>query len=149
MTPLYKIHFKWSQQSCFHFPQSCLYFNFSILWIKKYTSCLKVSMAFLVALYLMNTNRGESWWHCCFIWVKVLNIEITDNLIAFNCIPKNIMHNLLWHAFQDWTVMQPSAGDDSPVSFSEWEELIGNVLTLCIFHVIILMLQSDGQPSKT
>ena len=52
----------------------------------KYTEVyFMVSMAFLVALYLMNTNGVESWWHCCFIWVKVLNIEITDNVIAFNC----------------------------------------------------------------
>ena len=52
----------------------------------KYTEVyFMVSMAFLVALYLMNTNGVESWWHCCFIWVEVLNIEITDNVIAFNC----------------------------------------------------------------
>ena len=52
----------------------------------KYTEVyFMVSMAFLVALYLMNTSGVESWWHCCFIWVKVLNIEITDNVIAFNC----------------------------------------------------------------
>ena len=52
----------------------------------KYTEVyFMVSMAFLVALYLMNTNGVESWWHCCFIWVKVSNIEIADNVIAFNC----------------------------------------------------------------
>ena len=61
-----------------------------------------VSMAFCVSLYLMSTSGVESWWLCCLVWVKFLNDEITDNVIAFNCrnaqdlsLPKNIMHNLL------------------------------------------------------
>ena len=45
---------------------------------------LKVSMVFCVTLYLMSTNGVQSRWHCFLIWVKILNNEITDKVIAFN-----------------------------------------------------------------